>query len=69
MINPETHQNNKNTILYALKSNGNSLVFLDLKKKSKLPNLYFFKALEDLEKEKLVYRFNENNDTWIKITG
>lgn len=67
MIRTDRHQKNKRKILDILRENENQLLFLELKKKSILPNLYFFKALEALENDNTILRFKKHNETWIKI--
>lgn len=45
-------------------SNG-YLSLLELKKKTKLANLYFFKALEELETKEILKKSNKGNEIFI----
>ena len=67
MIETDKYQKKKRIIVETLRKNENQLQLLELKIKSKLPNLYFFKALETLENENVILRFKKHNETWIKI--
>ena len=67
MIQTDLYQKNKRLILEILKKNENQLLLLELKIKSKLPNLYFFKTLRTLENENIILQFKKRNETWIKI--
>ncbi|UCE14738.1 MAG: hypothetical protein JSV04_06040 [Candidatus Heimdallarchaeota archaeon] len=48
-----------------LLSTDHSLPLLELKKKTKLANLYFFKALEHLENEGIIERVKDEDETLI----
>jgi hypothetical protein len=67
MIEPKRNHENKKRIIKVLKTNDNQLSLLELKKKSKLANLYFFKALETLEKENIILKYTDHDETWIKM--
>lgn len=46
-------------------STNHSLPLLELKKKTKLANIYFFKALEQLEGDGIIERVKSNDETLI----
>ncbi|MHA2363086.1 MAG: hypothetical protein ACXAC7_03950 [Candidatus Hodarchaeales archaeon] len=59
--------NNQKVIIEVLKAHNNSLSFLELKKKTKLANMYFIKALENLEQIKKLERVKKEKETWILL--
>jgi uncharacterized membrane protein len=52
-------------IIKTLTSHQNSLILADLKKITKLANMYFIKALEKLENKKIIERVKKEKETWI----
>ncbi|MHA2101375.1 MAG: hypothetical protein ACW99A_22180 [Candidatus Kariarchaeaceae archaeon] len=54
-------------IIKTLTSHQNSLILADLKKITKLANMYFIKALEVLENKKIIERVKKEKETWIKL--
>ena len=65
MIISDLFEQNQNLIIETLTSNQNLLTLADLKKKTKLANLYFIKALEKLETKKIIWRVKKERETWI----
>lgn len=61
----ELNQQNQALIVKILSSHQNSLILAELKKYTKLANMYFFKALEALEDSNKVERVKKGNETWI----
>ncbi len=64
-ISPKILDMNQKAILETLTQNNGSLPFLELKKKSKLANMYFLKALEKLTADAILYEKQQNSETWI----
>lgn len=55
-MSDEFQQRNQRIIIETLARNKNSLTLLELKMKSQLANLYFFQALEQLERKNFLER-------------
>lgn len=64
-ILPEILDMNQKVILETLKQNNGSLSFLELKKESKLANMYFLKALEKLIADSILSKKINDSETWI----
>jgi len=58
---------NQEIIVNVLKKNNNSMTLLDLKKQSKLANLYFFQVLNILKEKMVVYEDKSTNTTLISL--
>ncbi len=58
---------NQRLIIDTLVLNNNSLLILELKKETKLANLYFFRALKNLEKENIIEKVSREGETWISL--
>lgn len=58
---------NQQIILDILEENDRSMLILDLKKISKLANLFFFKALDTLEKKKTIEKKREGNSVLVSL--
>ncbi len=65
----EFQQKNQRIIYEILVKENKSLTLLELKRKSQLANLYFFKALEQLEQKDILERTRKNNNIWILLKG
>ena len=63
----QTNFKNQQIILDILEENNRSMLLLDLKKISKLANLFFFKALDTLEKQKVVEKKREGNSVIVTL--
>jgi hypothetical protein len=58
-------QTRQQIILDTLSNNNNSLTLLDLKQASQIANLYFFKALDQLESQNAIKKVKKDRITWI----
>ncbi len=54
-------------IIDILSSNNNTLTLLELKQASQLANLYFFKALDQLEAHIKIEKVKKDGITWIML--
>lgn len=68
-VSEEFQQRNQRIIIEKLAKENKSLTLLELKRKSQLANLYFFKALEQLEQKDILERTRKNNNIWIILKG
>jgi hypothetical protein len=60
-------QTRQQIILDTLSNNNNSLTLLDLKQASQIANLYFFKALDQLESQNAIKKVKKDRITWITL--
>ncbi|MHA1988335.1 MAG: hypothetical protein ACW98D_17005 [Promethearchaeota archaeon] len=67
MVVESEFSRNQEIILNVLKRNDRSMLLLDLKKETKLANLYFFKALSELEEKKKVQKRVVETSTMISL--
>ncbi|NHJ01175.1 MAG: hypothetical protein EAX86_03490 [Candidatus Heimdallarchaeota archaeon] len=56
------------TILETLEHNKKKLSMLELKKQTKLANIYFLKALELLKEKEIVKELTKDKETWVILT-
>ncbi|MFX1282974.1 MAG: hypothetical protein ACFFB5_04930 [Promethearchaeota archaeon] len=63
----EFQQRNQRIIHEILVKENKSLSLFELKKKSQLANLYFFKALDQLEQKDVLERKRKYNNIWISL--
>lgn len=69
-VSEEFSQRNQRIIIEILLKHYKSLTLFELKRKSQLANLYFFKALEQLEQKDILERTRKNNNNiWILLKG
>lgn len=60
-------QQNQQIIIKTLSSNNNTITLLELKQTSQLANLYFFKALDQLEDQNRIEKAKKDGITWILL--
>ena len=63
----EQQNQNKKIIIDILHRNNSKLTLIELKQQCKLPNIYFFQALDTLEKEKSIQHEISEGDTLIQL--
>ncbi|MFX0086551.1 MAG: hypothetical protein ACFFAU_12845 [Candidatus Hodarchaeota archaeon] len=66
-INPQTNLHNQKLIIQTLFENNHSMTILHLKQITKLANLYFFKALEELKIQNMIIEEKKERKTWIRL--
>ena len=66
-ISEEFSQQNQEIILKVLQKNDRPLSLLELKKKTALANLYFFKGLRALERNKIIQKIMKEGKTWVLL--
>ena len=67
MVDKSEFSRNQEIILNVLKRNNRSMFLLELKKETKLANLYFFKALTGLEENKRIQKLIVETSTMISL--
>ncbi len=63
----DKEQQNQQKIINTLSSNNNTLTLLELKQASQLANLYFFKALDQLEDQNRIDITKKDGISWILL--
>jgi hypothetical protein len=65
--NQHSDLGNQQLIIQTLSVNNHSMTLLELKQTTKLANLYFFKALEQLKTQNMIVEEKKDSQTWIAL--